>query len=279
MRNFIVSFRKNAASFGFWLCVAMTVLLLFAAEVYYDFGTQTRYSVFRALTDFTPEERAANYELCSRMVVQNARSGWFSLFAPIIAAFSFVPTICSEREEKAARFQIFRTTKLNFGVSQFFSGVVSGGIAIALGYIIFAAFVMILFPNIGEMSGFSVEILQGTAFNLPLLTLKVFLFGAFWSVPAMFLTSVLNNKYLIMCIPFFLKYGLKQLHQKISQDAFSADNIDRNVIKLANAINPDGILWVYDETRLVTWLVFGISAALMFAAFIIINGKRVDCGA
>lgn len=279
MRNFFVSFRKNAASLGFLLCVAMTVLLLFAAEVYYDFDTQTRYSVFRALTDFTAEERAANYELCSHMVVQNARSGWFSLFAPIIAAFCFVPTICSEREEKASRFQIFRTTKLNFGVSQFFSGVVSGGAAISLGYIIFAVFVMILFPNIDEISGFSAEILQETAFNLPLLTLKVFLFGAFWSIPAMLLTSVLNNKYLIMCIPFFLKYGLKQLHQKISQDAFSAVNTDKNAITLANAINPDGILWVYDETRLVTWLVFGISAALMFAAFIIINRKRVDCGA
>lgn len=279
MRNFFVSFRKNAASPGFLLCVAMTVLLLFAAEVYYDFGTQTRYSVFRALTYLTPDEHAANYELCSQMVVQSACSGWFSLFAPIIAAFCFVPTVCTERGEKAVRFQIFRTTRLKYSLSQFFSGVISGGAAISLGYIIFAALVMGLFPDIGEMSEFAADVLLETTFDLPYQILKMFLFGAFWSIPAMFLTSVLNNKYLIMCIPFFLKYGLKQLHQKISQDAFSAVNTDKNAIALANAINPDGILWVYDETRLVIWLVFGISAALMFAAFIIINRKRVDCGA
>lgn len=279
MRNFFVSFRKNTASPGFLLCVAMTVLLLFAAEVYYDFDTQTRYSVFRALTYLTPDEHAANYELCSQMVVQNACSGWFSLFAPIIAAFCFVPTVCTERGEKAVRFQIFRTTRLKYSLSQFFSGVISGGAAISLGYIIFAALVMGLFPDIGEMSEFAADVLLETTFDLPYQILKMFLFGAFWSIPAMLLTSVLNNKYLIMCIPFFLKYGLKQLHQKISQDAFSAVSSDKNAIALANAINPDGILWVYDETRLVIWLVFGISAALMFAAFIIINRKRVDCGA
>ena len=279
MRNFFVSFRKNTASPGFLLCVAMTVLLLFAAEVYYDFDTQTRYSVFRTLTYLTPDERAANYELFSKMVIKNACSGWFSLFAPIIAAFCFVPTVCTERGEKAVRFQIFRTTRLKYSLSQFFSGVISGGAAISLGYIIFAALVMGLFPDIGEMSEFAADVLLETTFDLPYQILKMFLFGAFWSIPAMFLTSVLNNKYLIMCIPFFLKYGLKQLHQKISQDAFSAVSSDKNAIALANAINPDGILWVYNETRLVTWLVFGISAALMFAAFIIINRKRVDCGA
>lgn len=279
MRNFFVSFRKNTASPGFLLCVAMTVLLLFAAEVYYDFDTQTRYSVFRTLTYLTPDERAANYELFSKMVIKNACSGWFSLFAPIIAAFCFVPTVCTERGEKAVRFQIFRTTRLKYSLSQFFSGVISGGAAISLGYIIFAALVMGLFPDIGEMSEFAADVLLETTFDLPYQILKMFLFGAFWSIPAMLLTSVLNNKYLIMCIPFFLKYGLKQFHQKISQDAFSAVNTDKNAIALANAINPDGILWVYNETRLVTWLVFGISAALMFAAFIIINRKRVDCGA
>lgn len=279
MRNFFVSFRKNTASPGFLLCVAMTVLLLFAAEVYYDFDTQTRYSVFRTLTYLTPDERAANYELFSKMVIKNACSGWFSLFAPIIAAFCFVPTVCTERGEKAVRFQIFRTTRLKYSLSQFFSGVISGGAAISLGYIIFAALVMGLFPDIGEMSEFAADVLLETTFDLPYQILKMFLFGAFWSIPAMLLTSVLNNKYLIMCIPFFLKYGLKQFHQKISQDAFSAVNTDKNAIALANAINPDGILWVYDETRLVIWLVFGISAALMFAAFIIINRKRVDCGA
>lgn len=279
MRTFIITLRKFVTSYGFLICVGMAVMLLFSSEVYYDYDTQTRYSVFRTLMDFTFEERCARFELCSSSILKSAQGTWFTLFAPIIAAFCFVPTICTEREEKAARFQIFRTTRLNYCVSQFFAAVFAGGIAIMLGYSIFAAASQMLFPDISQMTEFAAEVLQGTTINIPLLIFKEFLFGAFWSIPAMFLTSVLNNKYLIMCIPFFLKYGLMQTYQKISQNAFSLDGVDENARRLANAVNPDGILWIYDETRLTVSLVFGISAAVMFAAFIIINRKRGDCGA
>ena len=277
MRSFIVTFRKNVTSLGFWLCVGMTILLLFAAEIYFDFGTQTRYSVFRALTDFSRSELANHFELCSITVIQNARGGWFTLFAPIIAAFCFVPTMCAEREQNAVRFQIFRTKKLNFHISQFLSGVISGGFAMALGYIIFAAAAFALFPSVSEMN--SAEMLQGANFNLLELTLGVWLFGAFWSIPAMFLTSVLRNKYIILCIPFFVKYGLNQTYQKVFQDAVSSEKFDKNLLEIANLINPNGLLWITDSTRLSVSLVFGISSILLFCAYLIVEQKRGDCGA
>lgn len=278
MRNFFVSFRKNLTSLGFLLCVGMTVVLLFSAEVYYDYGTQTRYSAFRALTDLSPEERAANSELSSFIVVQNARGSWFTLFAPIIAAFCFVPTMCVEREQNAVRFQVFRTTKLNYHISQFISGVITGGLAMALGYIIFAAAAFALFPSVSEINGFA-DMMPDMEFNLPELTLGVWLFGAFWSIPAMFLTSVLQNKYLILCIPFFVKYGLDQTYQKVFQDAISPEKIDEKLLNFANIINPNGLLWINDSNRLSVSLLFGISAIILFAMFVVIEQKRGDCGA
>lgn len=277
MRSFLVSLRKNVTSLGFWLCVGMTILLLFAAEVYFDFGTQTRYSVFRAHTDIPRSELANHFELCSTTVVQNARGGWFTLFAPIIAAFCFVPTMCSEHEQNAVRFQIFRTTKLNYHISQFLSGVISGGLAMALGYIIFAGAAFALFPSVSEMN--CAEMLQDTNFNLFELTLGVWLFGAFWSVPAMFLTSVLRNKYIILCIPFFVKYGLNQTYQKVFQDAVSPEKFDKNLLEIANIINPNGLLWINDSNRLSVSLLFGISTVVLFCAYLVINQKRGDCGA
>lgn len=277
MRSFFVSFQKNVTSRGFWLCVGMTVLLLFAAEVFFDYSTRTRYSVFRALTDLSPEERAANYQLCNIMVAQNARGGWFTLFAPIIAAFCFVPTMCAERDENAVRFQVFRSSKLKYSVTQFLSGVISGGLAMALGYIIFAAAAMVLFPSVSEMN--CAEMLQGVNFNLLELTLGVWLFGAFWSVPAMFLTSVLRNKYLVLCIPFFIKYGLNQTYQKMFEDAVSPEKFNEKLLKFANIINPNGLLWINNSNRLSVILPFGISAVILFAAFVVINQKRGDCGA
>lgn len=279
MRSFYLQLKRIVTSIEFWCCILFTIILLFSAQIFIESNTGERYSVTRVLIEFSKKEMTFNYEMCNTMILQNACSGWFTLFAPIIAAFCFVPTICTEREEKATRFQIFRTTKLKYSVSQFFSGIISGGLAIALGYIIFAVLAMNLFPDMSKMSVFAADILQGTAFSLPLMILKVFLFGVFWSIPAMFLTSVLNNKYLILCIPFFLKYGFNQLHQKVSRNTILPDNVGEDMINLANAINPDGILWVYNETRLIVGLVFGISATLMFAAFVLINRKRGDCGA
>lgn len=279
MRNLFVSFRKIMTSRGFWLCVGMTVLLLFSAEVYTDYDTQNRYSVFFALTDLSGEEMTAHYELCNIMVTQNARGGWFTMFAPIIAAFCFVPLMCSEREGNAVRFQIFRTTKLKYSVTEFLSGVIAGGLAITLGYLVFSGGAMLLFPDVSEMAVSEMGMLKNVLFDFPKLTLEVFLYGGFWSTPAMFCTSILRNKYLVMCIPFFAKYAIAQVCQKILLNALSFDSIDEKKLKFANIIDPDGILWVSDSTRFNVILVFGVSAVVFFTAFIIIMRKRGDQGA
>lgn len=172
-------------------------------------------TVFRALTDFSREELSANYELCNIMVVRNARNGWFTLFAPIITAFCFVPLMCAERDENAVRFQIFRTTKLKYSVTEFLSGVISGGLAITLGYVIFSGTVTLLFPNVSEMTDYAVQMLENAEFDFPSAVLEMWLYGTFWSIPSMLCTSILRNKYLVMCIPFFVKYGLTQIYQKI----------------------------------------------------------------
>lgn len=278
MRNLIVSFRKIMTSSGFWLCVGMTVLLLFSAEVYTDYDTKSRYSVLRALTSFSPEELSKNYELCNILVAQNARSGWFALFTPITTAFCFVPLMCSESEENAVRFQIFRTTKLKYSVAKFLSGAVSGGIAVMLGYLIFIVPTMLLFPRVSEMSISAAVMLKDTPFNFPKLVIGMWFYGAFWSVPAMFLTSVLRNKYLVMCIPFFAKYGLAQTYQKMLENALFSGDFDEKMIKFANSVNPDGILWISETTRLNVILLFGILTLNFFAAFLIIMQKRSDCG-
>lgn len=280
MRNLFVSFRKIMTSCGFWLCVGMTVLLLFAAEVYTDYDTKNRYSVFRAITSLSREELCAHQELCNVMVIQNARGGWFTLFAPIITAFCFVPTMCAEREENAVRFQVFRTSKLKHSVTEFFSGVIAGGFAVMLGYAVFSGAAVVLCPSAFQMTGFDAEFIKEMTVSFPKLVLGVWLFGMFQSVPAMFLTSVLRNKYLIMCIPFFAKYALTQSVQKMSLNAFAdIENIDETMLKISNTINPDGLLCITYAENHAAALFFGITAVVFFAAFIIISRKRGDCGA
>lgn len=279
MREFAVSFKKTITSRGFWLCVIMTVVLLFAADIHTDYNTMNRYSAVRALMDFSAEELVAEYEFCNILVVQNARTGWFMLFAPILSAFCFVPLMTTEREENAVRFQIFRTSKLKYYISEFFAGAISAGAATALGYAIFAVIAFPLFPSVSEMSDFAKIMLEGTTFNFPGLLLVIWCYGAFWSAPAMLLTSVLQNKYLIMCIPFFIKYGLTQTYQKISQNIYAGELPDAKTLRILSAVNPDGIIWINEFNRVSVIILFFISALIMFAIYLIISMKRSDCSA
>lgn len=279
MRGLVISFRKIITSRGFWLCVIMTVLLLFAAEVHTDSSTQNRYSVIRALMDFSAEELAEEFEFCNIMVVHYSRNGWFMLFTPIISAFCFVPLMTEEREKNAVRFQIFRTSKLKHYIAEFFAGVISAGTATAFGYGVFSAIVYPLFPSVSEMSEFAKNMLEGTAFNFPKLLLEMWCYGAFWSVPAMLLTSVLRNKYLIMCIPFFIKYGLTQTYQKITQNIYAGELQDAKMLRILSAVNPDGIIGINEFNRVSVIILFLISALILFAVYLMISMKRSDCGA
>ncbi|MDE6732077.1 MAG: hypothetical protein K2J77_04290 [Oscillospiraceae bacterium] len=279
MRTVCVILKKIITSRGFWLCVIMTVVLLFAADVHIDYNTMNRYSVIRGLHDFTREELAKEFEFCNISVVQNARTGWFMLFAPILGAFCFVPIITTERDENALRFQIFRASKLKYYIAEFFAGVISAGTATALGYTLFAAIAFPLFPSVSEMSDFAAMMLEGTTFNFPKLLLEMWCYGAFWSVPAMLLTSVLRNKYLIMCIPFFIKYGLTQTYQKIMQNGFASGIPDAKTLKLINAINPDGIIRINEFNCVSVIVLFATLFVFLFAIYLIISMKRSDCGA
>lgn len=279
MRTLYVDFKKILTSSGFWLCILMTVLLLFFAEIHTDNTTLNRYSVIRGLTDFSREELAEEFEFCNISVVQNARSGWFMLFAPILGAFCFVPILTTEREENVLRFQIFRASRLKYYIADFFAGVVSAGAATALGYAFFSAIVSPLFPSISEMSDFAKNMLESTELNFPKLLLGMWCFGAFWSAPAMLLTSILRNKYLIMCIPFFLKYGLTQTYQKISQNIYAGEFPETKTLKILSAVNPDGIIWINEFNRVPVITLFAILALILLAIYLIVSMKRSDCGA
>lgn len=275
MRCLFISFYKKFTSPGFWLCVGMTIVLLFAAEVYID-GSQSRYSVIRALTELPPEVRTAEAELCDIQIMQKARSSWFTLFAPIIAAFCFVPLTCAEREENAVRFQVIRVSKNKYYVTEFISGIISGGLAIVLGYLIFCGAAAILFPGVSEIPKSEAENILRTKFIFPELITQVFLYGTFWSVPAMFLSGVLRNKYLIMCIPFFIKYGVDQAYKKLLFGSLYGDRFDEKKYKLASKINPDGILFVNKKTALYTAILFGALTVIFFAGYLTIMRKRGD---
>ena len=277
MREITVQFKKIFSSPWFYLSTLLTVVLFFCAEIYSDPVSLNRYSVINSLMSFDRDEMLRSTEFCSYNVIRNARGGWFTLFVPLSTAFCFVPLICAERENNAIRFQIFRSSKIKFELSRYFAGIITGGLSTALGYAVFGGMVYILFPGSSEYAGLF-EQTVGAADLLKLL-LGVFFYGMFWSSPAMFGTSVIRNKYIVMCIPFFIKYAAAQTITLMSQNLYKdPENINEELRTFLYIIRPEALMYVPEHTanRAGILIFYGAMAAVMLIGYLLLQRAGSD---
>lgn len=288
--NYNVNLRKVLTGYGFYVSVAFTILLLALSSIY-STGNYDSYSAIRVLMEYDRDFMLNDTRLCSYSVVRNSTGGWFSMFIPIISAFAFVPIICDEYDSGSVRFNIFRSSKLRYHISKFIIGSISGGLAVLAGFIVYTVFVYSVFPDISQYSPENQSFFEQNIKNsfphifeygyIPLLLLKsleIFIYGFVSSALAVLFTSFIRNKYLVMCIPFFVKYVVTQTCTKFNFDAMVKQNM--GVIKLSNIINPDSVLnlYLYNDYRHIIIIYNIILWAVLFAVYIVISGKRVDCG-
>lgn len=288
--NYNVNLRKVLTGYGFYVSVVFTILLLALSSIY-STGNYDSYSAIHVLMEYDRDFMLNDTRLCSYSVVRNSTGGWFSMFIPIISAFAFVPIICDEYDSGSVRFNIFRSSKLRYHISKFIIGSISGGLAVLAGFIVYTFFVYSVFPNISQYSPESQSFFEQSIKNsfphifeygyIPLLLLKsleIFIYGFVSSALAVLFTSFIRNKYLVMCIPFFVKYVVTQTCTKFNFDAMVKQNM--GVIKLSNIINPDSVLnlYLYNDYRHIIIIYNIILWAVLFAVYIVISGKRVDCG-
>lgn len=288
IRNIRCNFSKVFTGYGFWVCTAFTVILCFSANIYTDTMKNDQYSAFSALLTFDREFMRSDSSFCSFNVIQWAVGGWLSLFIPIVAAFPFIPLICDEYEAKSVRFEIFRSNKLVYHISRFVSGCLCGGLAVMIGFALFSLIAYLLFPSLNDyslnerefflsmMSDSFPELKDGIV--LPLLRLfgSMFLYGTLWAVPAITLTSLIRNKYLVLCIPFFLKYAVGQTCFKIQSQSFS----DVQLMRLIRIVYPNGLAYLPQsgEIKIDILIYNGILVILAFSAYLIIQARRTDSG-
>lgn len=293
IKSSMVNFRMIFTNYGFYICTAFTVVLCFCAGIYQDPRNNNEYSVIKSLVKFNREFMLRDSAFCSYRVAERGSGSWFSMFIPIISAFAFIPLVCDESESGFVRFSVFRSSKFSIRTSKFLSAFISGGLAVMLGYIIFTASVYVLFPNISEYSPEAQEMLKeelsysypkfskyGYIFLHLIKFTEIFLYGAVSAVPAVMLTCLMKNKYLVMCIPFFLKYAVTQTSAKLSARALSDwQTPDIKLSEFASVISPDALLNVF--TSHLMRQIFLYNGALLLFAFLfymIVCGRRLDCG-
>lgn len=285
-------FKRYIFSLNFFCCVIFVIVLCMFGYVYEDMLTCNRYSPFSLLIHFNLEEMLDHYEMSAENIIINGTGSWLIMFIPIVTAFSFVPFLCDESEAKVIRYEIFRSSKLKYNLSRYLASVVMGAVVVSCGYLIFCIIVMNMFP---VKENYCREVIQNyyltrepyyidkSVISIIILKVKdVFIYGLIWGCPAMFITSVMNNKYLIICIPFFLKYALGQMSYRIIDLAYlETSEYSETLANLAVYINPDNILYLHlyeGSIRTKIILLLFVVWITMFVGYIIIQNRRTDCG-
>ncbi len=289
-----VNLRKVLTSVGFYACVLLTIVLCFTARAYNDIAENKSYSVVGVLMEFSREEMLTTSQMSSYQILSCVSSEWLSLFIPIIAAFPLMPLICDERESKSVRYSAFRSTKYSFSTGNFLTAMISGGLAVLCGFALFAVSVYTLFPNISEYPSELKESAEwwisgtyplfekyGYPYMIALDFLEMFLYGALSAIPALVMTAFMKNKYLVLCIPFFLKYSAMQLHTGLLRNTYQdIENINEKYLDILSVTEPDAIgnIFSYGETM---WRNMLFHAVLLIAAYMLymtVMNRRVDFG-
>jgi len=155
-------------------------------------------------------------------------SGYISMFLPIIVAFPFMVGFCSERNSGCIRLAIARTGQLRYSLSKFTASFLSGGFATMLGLIIFGIIITLVFPGIDSYKLPEEELKYLIPFSpaktIMMSVLSAFVYGAFTTLPAFFLSSFCRDPYIIVCIPFLLVYVWRTLIEKLANIAIEHQN-------------------------------------------------------
>lgn len=294
IRSIKINFIKLLTSYGFYICIIFTVILCFSAQVYTDYIKNEPYSLIKVLMKFDRETMLTNTDLCSFNIIMKGSRSWLSMFIPIIAAFAFVPLVCDEHDSQSVRCSVFRSSKNSFNSAEFFTACLTGGLAVVIGYVIFAAFVCFTFPNVTEYTPQLQDILKENAsydyqsFNslgyYGLVIVKfceIFLYGMISAVPAILCTSIMTNKYLVLCIPFFIKYAVNQTCIKLSSQAWiDNENPNESLAKISGIINPDVVVDLnqYSDDYIYILIYNAVLVLAAYLLYLIILSRRVDCG-
>lgn len=285
-------FYKIVTGYGMYLCVLFTIILCFGTSIHIDMMNNDQYSVIRSLISFDREFMLSSYDFISINVALKGAGSWLSMFIPIISAFAYIPLVCDESESKSIRNAVFRSSKLKFYLSRFITAVFSGGFAVMIGYMVFCGMVFILFPGIGEFPAetreFYIQYLSdvypstadfGIGSALLIKFAEIFVYGAIAAIPAILLTAVSKNKYVVLCIPFFIKYALTQTSVKLIAQAYSnGEGAGGKLTDISNMINLDYVLQIYEMKSYRLILVYIIAAISTLTLYLFIQLRRFDSG-
>ena len=287
LRTLKCDLNKSVVNIGFVGAAVMSCILCFTSSVYYDAFIDKSYSVFEAFFTLEKELIDTDDRFASIFVFMGGLSGYISMFMPIVVAFPFMVSFCAERNNGLIRFTITRAGKYRYYFSKFFAAMISGGLAVTLGVMLYGIVVFAAFPPLSNYTIAAEDLMyrlpHGVLKSIVLRLISSFIYGAISCLPAFFISSFCKNPYIITCLPFMLIYVWNTALSKITANALA--NMDYELFDKIEPFYPDAIKSIpfYDFSQLSeiqkNTIIFNVGYLLvLLVGFVIVMNLRTDKG-
>lgn len=227
------------------------------------------------------QEQQANTDISKSALAlwQAGIGGWLVVFAPMLLSMGYILLISEERRNGQIRFHILRSGNWKYCISKLCSGALAGGIVFLIGYALFGLLMLVRFPSIRTFSAEEQEILLMGS-NISVVIIKkligVFLYGMFGSVFGIGVAIVFRDKYMLVCLPFMIKYIYQQILAKMAMDAMAAEAYER--LTWIETFQPENIMnislgWNWFLTVILMLAIYAVLSVIFYRCV-----KRGDWG-
>ena len=258
------------------LSISGIVLLCLSATGKTDMSGK-QISIFSLM--FQAQQSGNDISKCAFALWQAGIGGWLVVFAPMLLSMGYILLLSEERRNGQIRFHILRSGNWKYCISKVCSGALAGGIVFLIGYALFGLLMLVRFPSIRTFSAEEQEILL-TGSNISVVIIKkligVFLYGMFGSVFGIGVAIVFRDKYMLVCLPFMIKYIYQQILAKMAMDAMAAKSYER--LTWIETFQPENIMnislgWNWFLTVILMLAIYAVLSVIFYRCV-----KRGDWG-
>ncbi len=264
-RCLVCECRKVIGSLPFLSGVLLCALLSLTAPLYTD-ADRTTYSVIECIARFDLRSMRDVAEFDLNYVLETNQTSWLALFIPIAAGLPVVYSITNEKASGNLRFIISRAGMNRYYLCKGIVGFLSGGLSLGLGYLLYGLIGLMFFTT--------------PALDWATLAKRMtesFLYGGVWTMPAFLFLTVSENKYVILCASFMMKYVLTGLNGKILSQGIETEN--EQLIFLSDLFSPEAVNYLFSHENI--WLLLIVhmgTGILLFVIYLMCAKRRWDVG-
>lgn len=268
LRNIFIELRKDLY-LPIFLVSSLLVTVVCMLSIGYETNNRIRYTVAEIVLFADRDLIQANGELDRYSIWYNGLSNYGTILFPLLVGMGFMYMISTERKNGTNRFILIRSNALKYCISKTVSAVLSSGIILLTGYLLYGLIVFCKFPTPACFAD-----IYGSSEPVAVLTrcLRVFGYGAYLAVIPVFVSMIFKDKYVLMCLPLITKYILDQLSLKLTMTSLTGGGM--KIASVINTLSMERIVTEIDGFS-VTNMVFyiGVIAVLTFVMEIIVKGR------